>query len=148
MSPLNYYISLHAIQHKHQPTTPNTTRNIIIYISPYTFISHTKYFISQSIKIHIWTWNQSSKSKNIQIAHTQMGYIASNISQHTFQAKHRPRTPNRTDTVIFFTHPCALLLIPNTSDISTNEKSHVKIKSKLKIKKYSNRSQTNDIYHF
>ena len=51
--------------------------------------------------------NLTWKSKNIQITHTQMGYITSNISQHTLQAKYRPLTPNRTDTVIFFTHPCA-----------------------------------------
>ena len=34
-----------------------------------------------------------------------------NISQDAFQAKHRPLTPNIIETVAFFTHPYAFILI-------------------------------------
>ena len=39
-----------------------------------------------------------------------MLYIAYNISQDAFQAKHRPLTPNIIETVAFFTHPYAFAI--------------------------------------
>ena len=41
-----------------------------------------------------------------------------------------------------------LLLTPNAPYISANEKSRMKTKSMLKIENFTNRSQTNGIYHF
>ena len=70
-----------------------------------------------------------------------------NISYKAIQAKHRPLTPSIIETVAFFTHPYAFILTPNIPYISIDQKSHMKMKSMLKIKNFSNRSQTNDIYH-
>ena len=75
-----------------------------------------------------------------------MVYTTYNISQDAFQAKHRPLTPNIIETVPFFTHPYAFILTPNIPYISINQKSHIKMKSMLKIKKFLIRLQMNGIY--
>ena len=55
-----------------------------------------------------------------------MVYIAYNIYYESFQAKHRPLTPNIIETIVFFTHPYAFtphtqyLIYLNPSKI-TNE---------------------------
>ena len=69
-----------------------------------------------------------------------------NISYKVIQAKYRPLTPNIIETVAFFTHPYLFIHTPSTSYISINEKSQLKLKSMLKIKKFYNRSKTNGIY--
>ena len=75
-----------------------------------------------------------------------MVYITYNISYEAFQAKHRPLTPNIKQTAPFFLPMhIPLLLIPNTSYISIDEKSHIKMKLMLRIKNFSFRSQTNHI---
>ena len=76
-----------------------------------------------------------------------MVYITYNISYEAFQAKHRPLTPNIKQTAPFFLPMhIPLLLIPNTSYISIDEKSHTKMKLMLKIKNFSFRSHKNGIY--
>ena len=65
-----------------------------------------------------------------------MVYMTCTISQDAFQAKHRPLIPNTNETVAFFTHPYALLLTPNIPYISIDQKSHMKMESMLKIKKF------------
>ena len=61
------------------------------------------------------------------------------------QAKHRTLTQNRSETIAFcsYGYPC-----PSHAHypihISIDEKSCMKTKSMLKIKNFSNRSQTND----
>ena len=74
-----------------------------------------------------------------------MIYITYNISYKAIQAKHRPLTPNRSETRPFFTHPYLFILTPNISCIPIDQKSHMKMKLMLKIKNFYNRSQTNGI---
>ena len=71
------------------------------------YTSRTVPHISQPIKSHEWRWNPCWKSKTFIITHRQMVYITYNISYETFQAKHRPLTPNIIQTAPFFTHPYA-----------------------------------------
>ena len=75
-----------------------------------------------------------------------MVYMTYNISYKAIQAKHRPLTPNIIEIVAFFTHPYAFILTPNIPYISIDQKLYMTMKSVLKIKNFSNRSQTNDIY--
>ena len=75
-----------------------------------------------------------------------MVYITYNISYEAFQHKHRTLTPNIIETAPFFTITYALLLTPNIPYISIDQKTHMKMKSMLKIKNFYKRSQTNGIY--
>ena len=50
--------------------------------------------------------------KKNQIAHRQMVYITYNIYYDAIQAKHPPLTPNRSQTIPFFSHPYPF--IPHT----------------------------------
>ena len=82
------------------------------------YSSHPILHISQSIKNHIWRWNQCWKSKTFQIAHIQMVYTTYNISQDAIQAKHRPLTPSIIETAPFFSHPYLFIhtcLVPHIS---------------------------------
>ena len=75
-----------------------------------------------------------------------MVYITYNISWHMyFQAKHRPLTPNTTETRAFLTHTCLYSSHP-MPHIYEPIKSHTRMKWMLKIKNFSFRSQTNAIY--
>ena len=74
-----------------------------------------------------------------------MIYVTYNIYEDAFQAKHQPLNPNANENVAFFTHPYLFILKPNIY-ISIDQKSHMKMNSMLKIKKFLNCSQTNDIY--
>ena len=69
-----------------------------------------------------------------------------NISYEAFQAKYRPLIPYIIQIAAFFTHPYAFILTPNIPYISINQKSHIKMKSMLKIKKFLIRLQINGIY--
>ena len=72
-----------------------------------------------------------------------MIYMTHNTSYDTIQAKHRPLTQTRNETMPFFTHPYAFILTPNIPYISIDQKTQMKMKSMLKIKIFYNRLQTN-----
>ena len=63
-----------------------------------------------------------------------------------FKPKYRHLTPNTIETAVIFTHAYPFYSshsIPH--NISIDQKSHMNMKLMLKIKKFSNRSQTNGI---
>ena len=68
-----------------------------------------------------------------------------NISYEVFQAKHRPLTPNTNETGAFFTHPYAFAPHTQFPIYLNRSKATYDEESMLKIKNFSNRSQTNAI---
>jgi hypothetical protein len=68
--------------------------------------------ISISMKSHMWWQNWCWKSKTFRFAHRQIILMTYNTSYDAIQAKYRPLTPSRNETIPFFSHPYPF--IPHT----------------------------------
>ena len=77
-----------------------------------------------------------------------MVFITYNIYEDTFQAKNQPLTPNIIQIAAFFTHPYAFAPHTQFPIYLNRSKATYDEESMLKIKNFSNRSQTNGIYHW
>ena len=76
------------------------------------YFSHPQPYRSLSMKSHMWWQNWCWKSKTFRFAHRQIILMTYNTSYDAIQAKYRPLTPSRNETIPFFSHPYPF--IPHT----------------------------------